>query len=161
MGINRSTYYAWLAARPAARIRQDAEDELAGEIRGIHTGSRGAYGAPRVHAALQRGGRTVNRKKVERIMRERGICGITRRKRRHLTVQDGKAAPAPDLVGRDFTAARTGTKLVGSGSRRGSHPPAPTEPCVTVSRYTALVTLVTSRRCGTVASARTCPGISG
>lgn len=28
-------------------------------------------------------------------------------------MQDIKAAPAPDLVGRDFTAARPGTKLVG------------------------------------------------
>ncbi len=113
MGVNRSTYYAWLAGRPAARIRQEDEDELAGEIREIHAGSRGAYGAPRVHAALKRGGRAINRKKVERIMRERDIRGITRRKRRHLTVQDGKAAPAPDLVGRDFTAAGPGTKLVG------------------------------------------------
>jgi putative transposase len=113
MGVNRSTYYAWLASRPAARIRQEAEDELAGEIREIHAGSRGAYGAPRVHAALKRGGRAINRKKVERIMRERDIRGITRRKRRHLTVQDGRAVPAPDLVGRDFTAAGPGTKLVG------------------------------------------------
>lgn len=113
MGINRSTYYAWLAARPAARGRQEAEDELAGEIREIHAGSRGAYGAPRVHAALKRGGRAINRKKVERIMRERDIRGVTRRKRRHLTTQDAKAAPAPDLLGRDFTATEPGTKLVG------------------------------------------------
>ncbi|WP_432021574.1 IS3 family transposase, partial [Streptomyces sp. 1222.5] len=49
----------------------------------------------------------------ERIMRERDIRGITRRKRRHLTKQDTKAAPAPDLVARDFTAKRPGTKLVG------------------------------------------------
>jgi putative transposase len=55
----------------------------------------------------------INRKKVERIMRERDIRGVTRRKRRHLTKQDSKAAPAPDLVGRDFTAARPGQKLVG------------------------------------------------
>ena len=46
-------------------------------------------------------------------MRERDIRGITRRKRRHLTVQDGKATPAPDLVGRDFTATEPGAKLVG------------------------------------------------
>ncbi|MDH6574386.1 hypothetical protein P3T29_000001, partial [Kitasatospora sp. MAP5-34] len=76
-------------------------------------------------------------------MRERDIRGITRRRRRHLTKQDTKAAPAPDLIGRDFTAKRPGTKLVGSGSRRELPPPAPAEPCVTVSRYTALVTLST------------------
>ncbi|MGW9033292.1 IS3 family transposase [Streptomyces sp. NPDC055722] len=113
LGINRSTYYAWLVSRPDAAERQCAEDELAGQIRAIHVKSRGAYGAPRVHAELRRKGYAINRKKVERIMRERAIRGITRRKRRHLTKQDTKAAPAPDLVGRDFTADRPGTKLVG------------------------------------------------
>jgi transposase InsO family protein len=83
------------------------------EIREIHGKSRGAYGAPRVHAALRRKGQAINRKKVEWIMRERDIRGMTRRKRRYLTKQDTKAAPAPDLVGRDFTAAEPGTKLVG------------------------------------------------
>ena len=113
LGINRSTYYAWLAARPDAAERQRAEDELAVQIRVIHRESRGAYGVPRVHAELRRKGHAINRKRVERIMRERDIRGITRRRRRHLTQQDSKAAPAPDLVGRDFTADRPGMKLVG------------------------------------------------
>jgi putative transposase len=113
LNVPRSTYYAWLAARPAAQARQEAEDELAAEISEIHAASREAYGVPRVHAALRRRGHGINRKKVERIMRERDIRGITRRKRRHLTKQDTKAAPAPDLVGRDFTAAEPGRKLVG------------------------------------------------
>ncbi|MFJ8794730.1 IS3 family transposase, partial [Streptomyces sp. NPDC102462] len=43
----------------------------------------------------------------------RDIRGITRRRRRHLTKQDARAAPAPDLVGRDFTAKKAGTRLVG------------------------------------------------
>ncbi|MEU6657410.1 IS3 family transposase [Streptomyces sp. NPDC046900] len=111
--VPRGTYYSWLASRPAVAERQRAEDELAEEIREIHGKSRGAYGAPRVHAALRRKGHAINRKKVERIMRERDIRGVTRRKRRYLTKQDTKAAPAPDLVGRDFTAAEPGTKLVG------------------------------------------------
>ncbi|MET8182924.1 IS3 family transposase [Streptomyces sp. NPDC005336] len=113
LGVRRSTYYAWSAGRSAAAERAQAEEELAGEIREIHAGSRGAYGAPRVHAELRRKGHGINRKKVERIMRERDIRGITRRKRRHLTKQDTKAAPAPDLVVRDFSAERPGTKLVG------------------------------------------------
>jgi putative transposase len=113
LGVNRSTYYAWLASQPAVAERQRAEDELSVRIREIHVGSRGAYGAPRVHAALRRGGHTINRKKVERIMRERDIRGVTRRRRRYLTKQDTEAAPAPDLVRRDFTATGPGTKLVG------------------------------------------------
>jgi transposase InsO family protein len=113
LGMPRSTYYAWLASRPAALAHEQAEEDLAAEIREIHAASRGAYGAPRVHASLRRTGRRINRKKIERIMRERHIRGITRRRRYNLTKADSKAAPAPDLVGRDFTADEPGTKLVG------------------------------------------------
>ncbi|MGH3118037.1 MAG: IS3 family transposase [Streptomyces sp.] len=113
LDVARSSFYAWLTARPAAAKRQEAEDELTAQIREIHASSRGAYGVPRVHAVLRRRGLVINRKKVERVMAERGIRGITRRKRRGLTRPDRKAAPAQDLVERDFTATRPGTKLVG------------------------------------------------
>ncbi|SDN73662.1 Integrase core domain-containing protein [Streptomyces wuyuanensis] len=46
-------------------------------------------------------------------MRERDITGVTRRKRRSLTRPAKKAVPAHDLIGRDFTAADPGLKLVG------------------------------------------------
>jgi transposase InsO family protein len=109
----RQGYYEWLAAQPARQRRAEAEDQLAAEIRGIHGEHRGAYGAPRVTAELRRRGRRVNRKRVERIMRERGIVGHTRRRRRSLTRPDGTAVPAPDLVGRDFTAPAPGHRFVG------------------------------------------------
>jgi len=112
LGVSRSGYYAYLAARPMAEERARREDELVAEIRQIHTASRRAYGAPRITAALRRKGRRINRKKVERLMRERGISGITRRRRRGLTRSDRKASASPDLVGRDFTATEPGTKLV-------------------------------------------------
>ncbi len=41
------------------------------------------------------------------------IVGITRRRRRSLTKQDTAAAPAPDLIGRDFTAPAPGQRFVG------------------------------------------------
>ncbi|WP_460431707.1 IS3 family transposase, partial [Amycolatopsis echigonensis] len=86
--------------------------DTAGEIAGIHTAHRGAYGSPRVTAELRRRGATVNHKKVERVMRERRIAGNTRRKPRSLTRPD-KAAAAPDLIGRDFTADAPGQRLAG------------------------------------------------
>nr|WTB34735.1 IS3 family transposase [Streptomyces sp. NBC_00830] len=93
-------------------MRARAEEALVHEITVIHLASKGAYGVPRVHAELRGLGRAVNRKRVKRIMRERGIAGVTRR-RRSLTHPDRQARPAPDLIGRDFTAARPGTRLVG------------------------------------------------
>jgi transposase InsO family protein len=46
-------------------------------------------------------------------MRERGVVGWTRRRRRSLTKQDVTAPPAPDLVDRDFTATAPGERFVG------------------------------------------------
>ncbi|WP_326763436.1 IS3 family transposase [Streptomyces sp. NBC_01591] len=110
----RSTYYAWVAGREARAARRRADEALAHEITVIHLASRRNYGVPRVTAELRRRGRPVNRKRVERVMREHGIAGNSRRTgRRSLTRADTKAAPSPDLIGRDFTATRPGTKIVG------------------------------------------------
>ncbi|MEU8653610.1 IS3 family transposase [Streptomyces sp. NPDC048737] len=113
LGVSRSGCYTYLTTREAARERARRQDELVTEIRHLHTASRRAYGSPRITAALRRRGRRVNRKRVERLMREHGISGITRRRRRCLTGADRTALASPDLVGRDFTAAEPGTKLAG------------------------------------------------
>jgi transposase InsO family protein len=110
----RQGYYEWLAAAPARQEREQAEEDLVAEIRTIHAEHQTRYGSPRVHDELCRRGRRVNRKRVERLMRERCIVGITRRRRRRsLTRQDTTAVPAPDLIGRDFTARAPGQRLVG------------------------------------------------
>jgi transposase InsO family protein len=109
----RQGYYEWLAAAPSRQARAQADERLAEQIRTIHGEHKGAYGSPRVAAELRRRGRRVNRKRVERIMRERGIVGVTRRRRRSLTKPDAAAAPAPDLIGRDFTADAPGQRFVG------------------------------------------------
>jgi hypothetical protein len=109
----RQGYYEWLAAEPARLQRQQAEQRLTAQIRAIHGEHRGSYGSPRVTAELRRQGRPVNRKRVERLMRRHGIVGISRRRRRSLTKPDSAAAPAPDLIRRDFTAPAPGLRFVG------------------------------------------------
>ncbi len=109
----RQGYYEWLTAQPARQQREQDEENLVAEIRTIHDKHQGSYGCPRVYDELRRRGQRVNRKRVERLMREHGIVGITRRRRRSLTKPDTTAAPAPDLIGRDFTAAAPGQRLVG------------------------------------------------
>ncbi|MEH0421239.1 IS3 family transposase [Streptomyces sp. B21-083] len=93
--IARSSYYAWCEGKAARQARQAADDELAHEITVLHIASRRTYGVPRIHAELRRLGRRVNRKRIARVMRERDIRGVTRRKRRSLTRPDKKAKPAP------------------------------------------------------------------
>jgi transposase InsO family protein len=72
-------------------------------IKEIHTESGGVYGSPRVHAVLKREGVHVGRKRVERLVREADIAGVSPR-RKGFTRRDPKATLAPDLVERDFTA---------------------------------------------------------
>jgi len=100
--VSRSGYYEW-RDRPASD--RDRENELLVKyIEQIHADSRETYGSPRVHAELTLGlGLRVNRKRVERLMRQAGIQGLYRRKRSWITVRDPAAEPAPDLVNRHFT----------------------------------------------------------
>ena len=53
---------------------------------------------------LRARGVRINRKRVERIMRQRDLVGRHLRRRKRTTIPDPAAPPAPDLIGRDFTA---------------------------------------------------------
>ncbi|MEU9288927.1 IS3 family transposase [Streptomyces sp. NPDC048275] len=102
--ILSSTYYRWRRseAEPCERRRQDIE--LTGQIRQTHQDSGGIYGQPRVHAVLKREGVRVGRKRVERLVREAGLAGISPRRSKGFTRRDPDADLAPDLVQRDFRA---------------------------------------------------------
>jgi len=78
---------------------------LTEKIRQIHEKSRGTYGSPRIHAALQGEGIRVGEKRVARLMKAAGLRGASRRKRPSTTIRDDSRRPAPDLVDRDFTAS--------------------------------------------------------
>lgn len=98
--VPTSTYYEAISREPSAREVEDRH--LTGLITEVHKGSRGTYGAPRVHAELRLGlGVRVGRKRVARLMRGAGIHGVShRRKRRHRP----DTATHDDLVQRRFTA---------------------------------------------------------
>jgi putative transposase len=101
LGVSRAGFYAWRDRPPSARAR--AEAELTEVIHRLHAESRGVYGSPRVHAELRAAGRRHGRKRVARLMRQAGLRGCHRRRRRpRTTVADPAAAPAPNLVRRDF-----------------------------------------------------------
>lgn len=70
-GVSPAGYYAWKRRPVSARALED--QRLADQIERVHRDSRQTYGSPRVHAALQREGEPASRRRIERIMRERGI----------------------------------------------------------------------------------------
>lgn len=101
--VSRAGFYAWRSRPPSCRSRADAE--LTTTIRGVHAGSRGTYGAPRVQAELvDTHGVRCGRKRVARLMRAAGLVGCHRRRRVRTTRRDPGTAPAPDLVRRAFSA---------------------------------------------------------
>jgi transposase InsO family protein len=113
LAVSRSGFYRWLAAEPARPARTAAEDALVAEIRAIHAESGGSYGSPRVTVELRARGQQVNRKRAERLMREGAIVGCHQRRRKRTTIGDPAAPPAPDLIGRDFTATEPNTRWCG------------------------------------------------
>ena len=101
LGVSTSGYYAWKKRPRSARALED--DRLRERIEQIHTDSRGTYGAPRIHAELAEDGERLGRKRVSRLMREAGLEGVSRRRRRRTTRRGVEARPVPDLVNRAFT----------------------------------------------------------
>jgi putative transposase len=103
LGVSRSGYYEWRDRPPSARAQ--ANELLLKQIEQVHKDSRHTYGWPRVHAELRLElGLEVNHKRVAKLMREAGIQGLYRRRRRGCTISDAAADRAQDLVNRKFTA---------------------------------------------------------
>lgn len=115
--VSRSSFYAWLNAAPARAERRAADDALVERIKAVHAADD-SYGAPRVTAELNDGtivgdaGR-VNRKRIARLMRERGIVGLRLRRRVRTTIPEPDDTPVPDLLRRDFTAVEPNRRYVG------------------------------------------------
>lgn len=97
--VSRSAFYIWHQHLPSPR--QLADDELAERIEAVYDESKGTYGWPRVHRQLRRDGVHVSRKRVARIMRQRGLIGRCRRRWTKTTISDPQVA-AVDLVKRAF-----------------------------------------------------------
>jgi putative transposase len=102
--IAPSTYYAVKARQrcPSARALRDAE--LLVEIGRVYDRSRGLYGARKVWWQLRLEGIPAARCTVERLMRQAGLEGVRRGRKRRTTIPDGRAQRPTDLVERDFTA---------------------------------------------------------
>jgi putative transposase len=105
------TYWAQLSAGPSRRALWDAAitEILAGIYEPGQDGRRpqeSLYGSLKMWAHLQRQGIPAARCTVERIMRANRWRGATRARTVRTTIPDQAASRAPDLVRRQFTAAR-------------------------------------------------------
>jgi transposase InsO family protein len=110
--VSRSGFYDWqtVRLRPSAAARR--RSRLGRLVEAAFTASRGTYGARRIVVVLAQSGERVSARLVAELMAERQLKACQPRPWRRTTLP-AAALPKPDLIGRDFTAATPGTKLVG------------------------------------------------
>lgn len=105
LGVSASAYYQRATGQRSERAAR--HERLVRRIRELHQANYGAYGYRRVRKALQREGVDVGRDQVALLMRQEGLQGAKRRgKPWRTTKPDPGAVRRPDLVNRQFTAAR-------------------------------------------------------
>ncbi len=103
LGVSRSGYYAWRGRGVSDRARTDAG--LTALIKTVHARLRGNPGVRRIHAELAALGHRLSRKRVWRLMKAAGLRGRHPKAWKRTTIPGDSPVPAPDLIGRDFTAA--------------------------------------------------------
>ncbi len=104
LGVSHSGYYRWLTAPTSAREKEN--NSLLRKIEQIHESSRRTYGSPRVHEQLKAMGHSCGRGKVERLMRKNGIRPKIKRSFRKTTDSKHRERISPNLIERNFTAAK-------------------------------------------------------
>jgi transposase InsO family protein len=111
LGLSRASYYRWLAAEEsptAARHRKLTED-----VKVMFDSSDGIFGHRMVHTKLAAAGIGVSVGTVAVIMAENGWAAKRMRAFKRTTIPSDPDKVFADLIGRDFTSATPGTRLVG------------------------------------------------
>jgi putative transposase len=108
--VSESGYHAWTKRKVSKRAQED--QVLAEQIGHIFQANRGVYGSPRIHAELQEQGRRCGRKRIARLMQERGISAQRKRRRVRTTDSNHSNPVAPNLLNREFSASAPNTKWV-------------------------------------------------
>ncbi len=111
LAVSRSGYYAWRGAKPSATA--DADAAFTALIITIFTKARGNPGVRRVRAGLAVLGHRLGHKRVWRLMNAAGLQGRHPMAWKRTTVPGEHPVPAPDLIGRVFTAEAVNEKWCG------------------------------------------------
>jgi putative transposase len=111
IGVPVSTYYARRSRKPCRRALEDRT--LVAEIYAARAGYRSVYGVRKTWKQLRRQGVEVGRDRVARLMRQEGLEGVRRGKKRRTTIPAERTLErARDLVQRNFSATRSNEKWV-------------------------------------------------
>jgi putative transposase len=111
LSVSVSGYYRWRQRRPSRRQRED--EDLTQTIRRLHGESHQRYGSPRIHAELRAQGIHCGEKRVARLMRQEGLQGKCKWRRRVCTTDSRHTLPvARNVLNQEFTAEQPNAKWV-------------------------------------------------
>jgi putative transposase len=102
--IAPSSYYA-IRRRPAS-TRKLRDSDLKAQVARIHEENYSVYGVRKLWRQLGREGYEAGRDQVGRLMRELGLRGVVRSKKKKTTIAEESSKKPTDLVEREFKASR-------------------------------------------------------
>jgi transposase InsO family protein len=111
LDVSRSGFYSW--KNGSASAHELGDEALSVHIKEIFTETRRRYGAPRVHRELRARGIRVGRKRVARLMVERGLSAVPKRRYVVTTQSNPDLAPSPNIVNQNFDVSRPNEVWVG------------------------------------------------
>jgi transposase InsO family protein len=114
LGVSRSWFYKWQAGTLTPRAQR--RERLKAEVKRLFELHQGRYGSPRITADLRDARWRVSENTVAGLMRELGLAARRKKKRRSTTRPGRGRWRAPDLVKRDFPAAKLNQKWFGDGT---------------------------------------------
>ncbi|WP_454872997.1 IS3 family transposase [Paraburkholderia xenovorans] len=106
-GLARSTFYYQLKALGAG----DRYTKIKMQIKTVYERHKGRYGYRRITADMRLTGQAVNRKKVQRLMKEMGLKALVRVKK-YRSWRGDVGRVAPNLLNREFSAQQPNEKWV-------------------------------------------------
>jgi len=109
LSVSSSGYYDWRSRPESARAQRHRQ--MTEKIRYFHEISRQTYGSPRIRKDLLETGERVGKNTVALLMQRARIVPKTVRRYR-VTTDSRKTVPAPNVLGRAFTAKRPNERWV-------------------------------------------------
>lgn len=103
--VSRSSFYHWKKRKPSKRSERRAI--LSAEIFSIYHWSRGRYGSPRIARKLEAKGMRASRPLVARLMRERNLRSIVKKKFKKTTNSSHRYPVAENYLNQNFQVKRS------------------------------------------------------
>lgn len=103
--VSRSSFYHWKKRKPNSKLERRAL--LSSEIFRIYHWSRGRYGSPRIARELESKGIKASRPFVAKLMRERGLKSIVKKKFKKTTNSSHRYPIVQNYLNQNFKVEKS------------------------------------------------------